>query len=1353
MAMRSAATHRGGSATVSVESFDWPASLVATVRHPTLPWFPAVDDDPADATPLSSVSRIGERDALSILGQFAGYLAFARFAGIGTSVFDPAEWGVVQKRGHDTRLVRLTSHPSRSTDEILAITLLDSLASRLSAPPLDALRQSWAKPESIYAEIHRRLRATAADRSWFSRAAVGTIEAPGADCLDRLGATPSVVVCDDPAATSTLLRFASLRKGAGPRVVVLDGSRGSPLQPMSAIGALVPLRAAHESDSAAAETAIATLRETQTIIAVAEWEAFDPASKRVVRLLLDSGEAFSWLVPSVLAGAATLSTEPLAGVSSRYFIVASRTRDLASLGERVSAFAPAEAGAAFDALAGDDEAYAAFLDDGTLPPEVSSAATFARLTEPARSYLAAVALLGPAPPVATAEALLERIGASRDIDALVRDDICSIDRGCLRFASEKVRRRLVSFLPEGSRAPLSRIAAEEIASANPLRSAALLIGADAPEEATLEGVSLDDGGAERLVDALGEIEPATLARCKGACALTAQALIRAGRYRDAQRFAEAAAPPEGTIALAGIERRLGDYGAALSRLQAIAPARFDASLLAAELHRLRGQHDHAVRELERCAELATTPAEKASLAYERAILALDSGVQSDIGEAAGNPYLASRHASYVDAASGNLADAATHARSAARAATNVPDRIDAELDLVYALFLSGDWKAARHQAREALLVVEETQGDRAAAGILFTLAFLCADSAQWPQARQKIERLRRFYLEREDDRRAREIDLLTAQLALGRLELETAERLAAPLLDEPVSTEMREAVAIILDEVAWIRGTLSSPRSSGESQCVELTDRHLLAVARTTRVDPHGFRRRFLRDLARWEIDRLHGRKPAPPEAADASDQLLLLRSCVALRRRNDGEGLDHAIADLARALAIDEIEPAGPQPGGAASRELEILRLAAIEEFPFAPGALHGARWRFATKNRLGRWNEIGSVAPPMEASALDAIAERQPDDWTLAGEAGLLYLEGLGSWSAESRHALVAIFQSRAELANLRRLAAADRAAPPRTGEATVPGIVGSSAAIRVTLGLIGPAASRDTPVCIEGESGTGKELVARAIHDRSPRRGRPFTAINCAALPENLVESELFGCVRGAFTGADRDREGLVEATNGGTLFLDEIGEMALQAQAKLLRFLQEREFRRVGETVSRRADVRVIAATNRRLEESVDSGAFRDDLYYRIRGIEISVPPLRERGGDILTLAVHFLERERETHGGGAERLADEVEDLLLSYAWPGNVRELQNTMRAAHALAGDGPVITADHLPARVREAAARRPKRGTLNDELNRFRRDLIERILAETGGNQSRAAKELGLSRQTLAYQIRELGILVKRA
>ncbi|MFA6957838.1 MAG: sigma 54-interacting transcriptional regulator [Thermoanaerobaculia bacterium] len=1352
MAMRKSAGRRGEPVAASSGNFDWPASLVATTRHTAMPWLPCRDDERDEAMPLSSIGRLGERDALSLTGQLAGFLAFARFAGICIASFDPSEWSVVQRRGRDMRLLRVASQALRAADDALPIVMLESIAARLGAPSLDTLGQSWARPEAVYVEIHRRLRSTSAERSWFSRAAWGSVEAPGAAHLDRLASSPAVVVSGEPGAIASLQRYAALRGSAAPRVVTLDGALGSPLQPMSALGGILPARAAHGSESAAAEAALATLRERHTIVAVASWDAFDPASKRVVRLLLDSGEPIAWLIPEALAESAASSLEPLAAAPTASFVVAARTRDFSALADRISRTADGSAAAAIESLVSNDRAYSAFLDDGIVP-ELSGAPATGRLTEPARSYLAAIALLGSAPPLASVEALLTRVGASLPVESLVRDAVCSIAKGRLLFESEETRRRLVALLPDGSRSSLARIAAE-VADTDPLRRATLLIAAGAPEEADLTSIPITGIEAGDVIAALGEFGAESLSRAPGACALLAEALIRCGRYRDARPYAGAAASPDGAIALARIERRLGHYAAAVAHLETIEKPGFDAVLLAGELERLRGRHEHAAAFFSRCDAMASTPRERAMLAYERAIDALDRGTDgADTDAISAEPYLAARLASYVDEGAGRHAEAAEHAREATRAATCVPDRIDAELDLVYALFLSGDWDAARHQAREALLVVEETQGDRAAAGILFTLAFLCADAGQWSQAIQKIERLRRFYLEREDSRRAREIDLLTAQLDLCRLRLESADRHAAPLLQGPVSPEMREAVAVILDEVAWLRGTLASPRSSGESQCVELTDRHLLSVARTSRSNPHGFRRRFIRELALWEIERLRGRALDPPVAESPSDRLMLLRSSLALHERRLGEGLDETIAALSRELEVGEITIAPRSAPPASSKELEILRLAVKAELPFTETALGDVRWRFATRNRLGRWSEVGSEQPPLDADALDAIAARQPDDWIAAGTASILHVEGLSSWSPESQRALALTFRDRHELANLRRLAAAEENAPARPRDSGAGGIVGNSPAIRATLALVGTAASRDVPVCIEGESGTGKELVARAVHDRSSRRNRPFTAVNCAALPENLVESELFGAVRGAFTGADRDREGLIEATAGGTLFLDEIGEMAPPAQAKLLRFLQEGEFRRVGDTATRKADVRVIAATNRRLDEAVDSGTFRDDLYYRIRVIEIPVPPLRERGGDILLLAGHFLERERELHGGGAGRLAEEVEDLLLSHDWPGNVRELQNAIRTAHALAGEAAVVTVDHLPARLRDGAVRRPKRGTFNEELNRFRRELIERTLSDTGGNQSRAAKELGLSRQALAYQIRELGILVKRS
>ena len=296
-----------------------------------------------------------------------------------------------------------------------------------------------------------------------------------------------------------------------------------------------------------------------------------------------------------------------------------------------------------------------------------------------------------------------------------------------------------------------------------------------------------------------------------------------------------------------------------------------------------------------------------------------------------------------------------------------------------------------------------------------------------------------------------------------------------------------------------------------------------------------------------------------------------------------------------------------------------------------------------------------------------------------------------------------------------------------------------------------LVARVSRRDVAVCILGESGTGKELVARAIHRQSPRRQKTFTAVNCAALPENLVESELFGHVRGAFTGADRDRAGLIETTDGGTLFLDEIGELPLPTQAKLLRFLQEGEFRRVGDTANRSADVRIVSATNRKLDAAVEEGRFRDDLYYRVRGVEVVLPPLRERGADILLLASHFLAVERDKHRAGPALLSADTEAIFTAYAWPGNVRELQNTIRAAHAMAGEAKEIAVEHLPERLRAVAPSRTVAGSYQDAVARFKRDLIGSTLLEVKGNQNRAAAMLKMSRQALAYQIRELGMLVR--
>ena len=274
------------------------------------------------------------------------------------------------------------------------------------------------------------------------------------------------------------------------------------------------------------------------------------------------------------------------------------------------------------------------------------------------------------------------------------------------------------------------------------------------------------------------------------------------------------------------------------------------------------------------------------------------------------------------------------------------------------------------------------------------------------------------------------------------------------------------------------------------------------------------------------------------------------------------------------------------------------------------------------------------------------------------------------------------------------------------------------------------------------IHGETGTGKELIARAIHDRSRRKDGPFVAINCASIPANLLESELFGHERGAFTDAKQQRMGLFLQANGGTLFLDEIGELPLEVQPKLLRSLQERKVRPVGSNKETPFDARVLTATNRVLEDEVYERRFREDLFYRINVVKIDVPPLRERGGDVLHLARHFLKQYATRHGKVDLDLTAAAAEKLMSYSWPGNVRELENCVDGAVALAR-ADRIELDDLPEKVRTfrpekfvVSANQPEEIVTIDELERR---YILRVLSLVGGNKSRAAQVLGFDRRTL--------------
>ena len=300
----------------------------------------------------------------------------------------------------------------------------------------------------------------------------------------------------------------------------------------------------------------------------------------------------------------------------------------------------------------------------------------------------------------------------------------------------------------------------------------------------------------------------------------------------------------------------------------------------------------------------------------------------------------------------------------------------------------------------------------------------------------------------------------------------------------------------------------------------------------------------------------------------------------------------------------------------------------------------------------------------------------------------------------------------------------------------------LVGQSHQMAEIYKLVARVASLETTVLIQGETGTGKELVARAIHDASARAGRPFVVVDCAALPETLFESELFGHERGAFTGAFAARRGLLEMSAGGTCLLDEIGELTTPLQAKLLRTLQERTIRRVGGNDPIPVDVRVVAATNRDLRKLAAEGEFRDDLYYRLNVVTITVPPLRERSSDIPLLAQHFLETFAHRTERPVKRLAPEALALLAAYHWPGNVRELENVIERAVALSSSETLLP-DDFPPHLREAsrAPRLPAAGMTLEEVKRW---YLNKVLEEAGGNKLRAAELLGIDRRTL-YRILE--------
>jgi len=305
----------------------------------------------------------------------------------------------------------------------------------------------------------------------------------------------------------------------------------------------------------------------------------------------------------------------------------------------------------------------------------------------------------------------------------------------------------------------------------------------------------------------------------------------------------------------------------------------------------------------------------------------------------------------------------------------------------------------------------------------------------------------------------------------------------------------------------------------------------------------------------------------------------------------------------------------------------------------------------------------------------------------------------------------------------------------------------LIGKSPRMQRVIELMEKVIPTQVSVLVNGETGTGKELVARAIHQNGPRKDRNFIAVNCGALPENLLESELFGYKKGAFTGANEDRVGLFEAADQGTIFLDEVGEMPAALQVKLLRVLQDSQIRRVGDTVSRKVDIRLIAATNRDLKTEVEAGRFRQDLFYRLNVVPVELPPLRERGEDILLLSQHFLDLQSKQQEKAVRGMASEARELLLRYPWPGNVRELENAMARAVALADENAVLE-PHLFGLGATVARRWDGQHTLRETLDAVEAETVREALRQCDSNVSRAARALGVSRQHLHNRMNFHGI-----
>jgi DNA-binding NtrC family response regulator len=435
---------------------------------------------------------------------------------------------------------------------------------------------------------------------------------------------------------------------------------------------------------------------------------------------------------------------------------------------------------------------------------------------------------------------------------------------------------------------------------------------------------------------------------------------------------------------------------------------------------------------------------------------------------------------------------------------------------------------------------------------------------------------------------------------------------------------------------------------------------------------------------------------------------------------------------DVVRIGKAEVIVAEGPTPaagGGRLQRELERLRGAGEGNVVLVRIALPDG----------------GSIESLSGALAPAALTEAQGDDeWAclVLERDAERFVEGV-----KKAAPAVQIFTAK-EGGNAAQLLARTRSTgAPQRAVAPVPGVVIADPAMAKVFELVRKVAATPTTVLILGETGVGKEVIAEQIHAQSPRSKGPFVRLNCGSLPETLLESELFGYERGAFTGAERRKIGYLEAADGGTLFLDEIGELAMTMQAKLLRVLEDRRFMRVGGREEIAVDVRILAATNRELESEVKASRFREDLYFRLSAFVISIPPLRERPTEVELLAELFARQLAQRMGIAPPVIAPDAAAVLRRHRWPGNVRELRNAIERALVLSDAGK-LTADNLPETVRRAEAGPPAGGAMKEKLADMELKSIQEALSAENGNQTRAAKRLGISRRALIYKLEKYGL-----